>query len=290
VIRGVRASIPERFRVRRKLKDALYGSVFCCSDEYFPGEFVAVKHISLSFAKGMRSQGTAMDDPWEERRVASILIAAGGHPNVLRFQNYFLHQKKWLFFVMEFCKGGDLFESMSKLPNQRFEERQALRMITQVVRGVQFLHENDVAHRDLSLENVLLQDGICKICDFGLSTNSRRICTEKVGKAYYMAPEVEAETAYDPMTADIWSLGIMLFMMLTGSPLVQTANASDKAFCVVAKFGVVAVLRAWNMNSSFSYATLHLLTRLLQVDPSKRISTHEILDHPAVLWAARSSK
>ncbi|DAZ96256.1 TPA: hypothetical protein N0F65_012559 [Lagenidium giganteum] len=120
---------------------------------------------------------------------------------------------------MEVCQ-GDVLQRVQASPTGRLDETTTLQCFRQLARAVRFLHQHGIAHRDFFLDNVLLQDkSVCKLCDFGLSVSANRVCSDIVGKAYYMAPEVVAESTYDPTAADMWSLGIML----TGSPLTQFA-------------------------------------------------------------------
>ncbi|EGZ18109.1 hypothetical protein PHYSODRAFT_331966 [Phytophthora sojae] len=215
---------PPLFRVRRRLGDALYGEVLECE---LPGddEPVAVKCISLTRAAEARVRARAtreIDNPLQEQRVAELIMANGGHRNVVQPLFHFTHDRR-LYLVNELCGDGDLHSlvaarmSVSSL----LEEHEVLPLMRQVLEGVNYLHSTlGVAHRDLSLENVLLSRGACKITDFGLSTSARSMCEAgQVGKEYYMAPEIVAGERYDPTLADVWSLGIMWFIMLTGSPL-----------------------------------------------------------------------
>lgn len=153
------------------------------------------------------------------------LAATGGHPNVVQLYDHVMEDDT-MFLVMEYCAGGDLYSQIQKSTTDCcLNERDVLQIMVQVLRGVHFMHSHGIAHRDLSLENVLLgQDGTCKIADFGLSTDATTISRDCVGKDNYMAPEVVAREAYDPSKADVWSLGIMWFMMLTGSPLLPIAS------------------------------------------------------------------
>ncbi|GMF23469.1 unnamed protein product [Phytophthora lilii] len=225
-------------RVRQLLGSALYGEVLECElpDHDEP---VAVKCISLTQAAQARSRAHAsreIDNPIQEQRVAAMLTANGGHRNVVQPHFHFVHERR-LFLVNELCRDGDLHSFMSERFNASsfLQEHEVLALMHQVLQGVYYLHTTiGVAHRDLSLENVLLSRGVCKITDFGLSTDSRRICEGGlVGKDYYMAPEVVAGKRYDPVLADVWSLGIMWFIMLTGSPLLSLASPSVKGFNAV---------------------------------------------------------
>ncbi|KAF4325288.1 hypothetical protein BBO99_00000407 [Phytophthora kernoviae] len=249
---------PPLLHVRRQLSSALYGEVLEC-ELLGHDEPVAVKRISLVQAAEARNRAGAsreIDSPLQEQRVAALLVANGGHRNVV--QPHFN-------FVPSFL-----------------EEHEVLPLMRQVLEGVRYLHSTiGVAHRDLSLENVLLSRGVCKITDFGLSTDSRSICTGgQVGKEFYMAPEVVAGDRYDPTLADVWSLGIMWFIMLTGSPLITLASPSEKAFVAVKRHGVGAVIEVWGHSERISTDAIELLEKMLQIDPSRRIALDQVLTHP----------
>ncbi|GAB9477973.1 hypothetical protein Gpo141_00015188, partial [Globisporangium polare] len=182
------------------------------------------------------------DSPHQERRVADLLATYGGHENLVRCYESFVSQGR-LILVMEYCPDGDLLTHIQSLASQALAQQDALTYFRQILLGVQFLHQLGLAHRDLSLENVLLKDGVCKVSDFGLSTDADRTCRGAlVGKAYYMAPEVVAGEPYDPTKADVWSLGIVLFIMLTGSPLVAIASPADKGMKALMMYGVEKIL------------------------------------------------
>jgi serine/threonine protein kinase len=160
-------------------------------------------------------------------------------------------------------------------------EPEALRLFRQVALGLHFLHTHGIAHRDVSLENVLMRGGVCKLSDLGLATDTERVCdNEVVGKDYYMAPEVVAGERYWPAQADMWSLGVVLFIMLTGSPLVHRASEDEKAFLGFLQLGVRRVVHSWSMSSFISEAACDLVAALLQRDPSQRLTTAEVLAHP----------
>lgn len=128
----------------------------------------------------------------------------------------------------------------------------------------------------------MLSRGVCKIGDFGLSTRTDQLCFERVGKAYYMAPEVVALRAvYDPKAADLWSLGIILFILVTGSPLVPLATEEDSAFRAFKKVGVREVLTAWKMADFLHESAMQLQDGLLQCDPDKRLTIEQVLSHDA---------
>ncbi|KAG2504195.1 hypothetical protein JM18_009391 [Phytophthora kernoviae] len=191
--------IRQRCHLKDKVVDARYERECVCEDALVHNELVAIKQASLEQAISLLKLHPNADSPWQERRTIAKLLMLPLHPN--------------------------------RSPNGRLPEPKAFR---EIVRGLHFLHMNGIAHRDVSLENVLLHDRVYNIPDFGFATYVGYLCTEVVGKSYYMTPEVTAGERYAPMPADMQSLGILLFVILTGSPLVQRAigrNNEFAAFC-----------------------------------------------------------
>ncbi|KAI9921254.1 hypothetical protein PsorP6_001827 [Peronosclerospora sorghi] len=138
-----------------------------------------------------------------------------------------------------------------------------------------------MAHRDVSLENAFVtHDGIYKIGDFGLSTKANTKTRDFVAKAQYMTPEVASQ----PRVADFWSLGILLFMLLTGAPLLEFASPTSQEFKTVRAMGCCGVLKSWEMDSQLSAATMDLLSKMLVFDPTKMLqSMAQVLNHSALL-------
>ncbi|GAB9471952.1 Serine/threonine protein kinase [Globisporangium polare] len=307
--------VRSRYRLVQHLSETLYGAVYLCEDTQQPevasprsvdmdattaGQQVdatAAKSVSdvlvaprrvvlkqVELAQAMHLLNTPhpqqqmLDDPRQEKAVANLLRRTGGHPHVVQYLDDFIEDST-LFFVMEFCADGDLYEYLRRRGKTTLSSVDAMSVLAQVGSGVAFLHDHGVAHRDISLENVMLNDGVCKIGDFGLSARATQPRCERVGKAYYMAPEVVAGETYDAKAADIWSLGILLFILLTGSPLVPIASMSDRAFAVLKQLGVVAVLKAWGVE--LSKPITELLEGLLAVKPSKRLTIAQVLQHRA---------
>lgn len=290
--RYTRRFMTRRFRFREKISDALFGQVLRLEIANLEdadavigvAPVLAVKCISMGRAREIAKLADRLvDNPAQEQRVAALLAATGGHPNVVQFYDHVIEEDT-IFLVMEYCAGGDLHSHIRESSvDCCLEEPEALTIMAQVLRGVHFLHSHGIAHRDLSLENVLLcHQGTCKIADFGLSTDASKPSRDYVGKEFYMAPEVVARDSYDPTKADVWSIGIMWFMMLTGSPLLSIASPSEKGYMALANHGVGAVFTAWGLRGRISDETIHLIGQMLQIDPSKRISLAAVLAHPVV--------
>lgn len=287
-LEGVR----ERFAPRKQLRATLYGETTLCEDERTATkQLVVLKRVSLAL---LRANAThARENPARERDVIDALRKNGGHAHVVAYaepQALFVHDEN-LYIVMEYCAGGDLYDFVCQKPQSRLHEIEALRYFSQIANGLAFLHDHGIAHRDLSLENVLLQDGgVAKICDFGLSTDASVRCNDVVGKLYYMAPEVvqcgdDTELDYNPKAADVWSLGILLFILLTGSPLIsdETPGGREATLKVLQKSGGLAkILAMWDLQKLMAPSTVELLTVMLQVEPCSRVDVHQVLDHPAL--------
>ncbi|KAE9324866.1 hypothetical protein PF008_g17008, partial [Phytophthora fragariae] len=244
---------------------ALYGPVGLYEDAQRGDELVAIKQVSLTRAMAALRRSRNVDNPWSEHRVVARLMTLPPHPNVVRFRGEFLHAQDTWCVVMEFCPGGDLWDVLEAAPKYRLLEREALQLFAQCVSGVRFLHAHGIAHRDLSLENVFYCRGACKIGDFGLSTDEPlRGRGEAVGKAYYMAPEVVNQEAYDAFAADMCpgarSSSCIAFSgaLLTGSPLTSSASRQNRAFGAFCEMGVAKVIDSWGLASSVSPTTIAL--------------------------------
>lgn len=300
-----------RYQRLESLQASMFGEILLCLDTQTQEE-VVVKTIDLTLALKQQSKKheRVQENVLKEIDVLSQLCAMGGHPNVITMRDYFVMSRdenhNVLHVVMEYCEGGDLLDSCAhrQTPDQmgpdrnsmdennrpaaRIAEHTALGYVRDVVAGLRFLHGNGIAHRDVSLENILLRDGRAVITDFGLCVQEERnghgefFCSEIVGKHYYMAPEVVSQSRYDPRGADIWSLGVSYFILLTSSPPFEMASLEDPGFRYVAKHGVRAVVKAWGLADSISEASQDLLERMLQVDTHLRITMDELVRHPAI--------
>lgn len=194
--------VRNRYRVVQRLAQTTYGGIYLCTDELLRRR-VALKSVSLLHAINMldlrKPETQAPDDPRQEKAFSALQRAQpDAHPHVVQYLDDFV-EGQTLYFVLEYCAGGDLFSSVNRGQNRRLQGVDALAVVQQVAAGVAYLHSLGVAHRDLSLENVMLSRGVCKICDFGLSARADQLSVGRVGKAYYMAPEVVVpSSAYDP--------------------------------------------------------------------------------------------
>lgn len=272
--------------IQKRLAPALFGDVLLCAHKPSGGALVAVKRVQMAAAKAQRTlaSGKAVrEDVALERALGRRFRAAGGHAHVLVLREE-IEFDGYLYLVSDFCARGELYEIVSSgEADGALPVETTRKYVRQIATGVRFVHAMGFAHRDLSLENVLVDaDDSCKVCDFGLACATDKQAHETVGKMFYMAPEVVAVPAdgYDATKADVWSLGVMLFIMLVGAPPVERASAADARFRLIASEGVRALIDRWDLTDSLPADALDLLARMIRVDADARATMDEVLAHP----------
>ena len=193
------------------------------------------------------------------------------HPNILRLFGYFYDEKR-VFLILEYAPKGELYKKLKKQPNQRFPEHVAARYVKEMADAVSYLHSKHVIHRDIKPENLLLGiNGELKIADFGWSVhapNSRR--TTLCGTLDYLAPEMVAKVPHDS-AVDVWSLGVLMFELLSGSPPFEhDSQTATFQHIVQAKY---------SFPPYFSSGSRDLLQRLLVRNPSGRLDLSLVSQH-----------
>ncbi|CAK4066784.1 unnamed protein product [Aphanomyces euteiches] len=276
----------ERYRVQRILATALYGDVLLCHDRR-TGARVAIKRMNLAAAqehKSLVEKRHVPEDVDFEAHVHYAVRAAGGHRNILHMQRDFV-EDDCLHFVYDYCAGGDLLDLLRA--HDRFTRDIAMNYFRDIVSAVQHLHKLGFAHRDLSLENVLLDaSDVCQVIDFGVACSTSTSHSSRVGKAFYMAPEVVAGKTYDGCKADVWSLGILLFEMLTGRPLFDLAATTNPRFELFQAQGLAAIIDTNLVDEN----CMTLLSDMLSLDPHYRPSLATVLAHPAIVVPSKSGE
>ncbi|EQC42378.1 CAMK/CAMKL protein kinase [Saprolegnia diclina VS20] len=272
----------DAYTLVEKVADAIYGQVLLCK-ENATGRLVVIKQTNLAAMRAKRActtQRKVAEDGEMEKTVYTALSARGGHTNVLSLLDSFDNETH-SHLVFDHCKFGELYNVLVDAPESRFGLRDAQAYFRQIVRGVSFLHASGYAHRDLSLENVLVDaKKQCRVMDFGLAVPIAPTRHECVGKLFYMAPEVYQGVAYQPLLADMWSLGILLYIMLTGAPPIESTSVDDERYRVLHTSGIRALVKVWHLGGYFSPDALDVVDGLLQVNPVKRMTTHSLLHHP----------
>ncbi|KAJ4962536.1 hypothetical protein NE237_022475 [Protea cynaroides] len=202
------------------------------------------------------------------------------HPNIIRFKEVVLTPTH-LAIVMEYAAGGELFERICSAG--RFSEDEARYFFQQLISGVSYCHSMQICHRDLKLENTLLDGSPAprlKICDFGYSKSSLLHSRPKstVGTPAYIAPEVLSRREYDGKLADVWSCGVTLYVMLVGAYPFEDQEDPKNFRKTIGR--IMAVQYKIPDYVHVSQDCKHLLSRIFVTNASKRITIKEIKSHP----------
>lgn len=205
------------------------------------------------------------------------------HPNIVNFLECYL-VKESLWVVMEYMEGGMLTDIIDK---HKFTEPQISVICLETLKGLSHLHSKSIIHRDIKSDNVLLDGtGRIKISDFGYSA---KLTTDKnkratlVGTPFWMAPEVVSQKEYG-VKVDIWSLGIMAIEMIEGQPP-YIDEEPLKALYLIATIGTPKLKKP----EALSPILRDFLKKSLEVNPNKRASSPELLQHGFFLTAAPST-
>lgn len=202
------------------------------------------------------------------------------HPNILRIHEVMATKSK-IYLVMELAKGGDLFGKLSRRPNHRFPEPIARRYFHQLISALHYCHRNNVAHRDVKPQNLLLdEEGNIKLSDFGLSAVAEAgeaktlLLKTACGTPAFAAPEIvgRSRAGYDGSKADAWSCGVILFVLLTGSLPFDDSN-------LVVMYRKMHK-REFRFPSWVTKPARGLITRLLDPQPASRLGIEQIPQDP----------
>lgn len=201
------------------------------------------------------------------------------HPNIIRLHDIIEETGK-IHIVLEYCKGGDLF-SFVRRRNGRISEANAKHFMRQLACGLKILRENNVIHRDLKPQNLLLSTNddkaVLKIADFGFARplQPKGLAETMCGSPLYMAPEIMQFQKYDAK-ADLWSVGIILYQLVTGKTPFN-GNSQLQLFQTVMKSTELKFPRdKIDLSSDF----IDLCRKLLRSNPVERITFEEFFNHP----------
>lgn len=230
----------------------------------FTGEKVAVKVIDKT-----KLDPVARGHLFQEVRCMKLVQ----HPNVVRLYEVIDTATK-LYLILELGDGGDMYDCIMKHDGGLSEEV-AKCYFAQIVHAISYCHRLHVVHRDLKPENVVFfeKQGIVKLTDFGFSNRFQpgKKLNTSCGSLAYSAPEILLGDEYDAPAVDIWSLGVILFMLVCGQPPFQEANDSETLTMIMDC--------KYNVPSHISSACRDLIGHMLQRDPKKRATLEEIESH-----------
>ena len=213
----------------------------------------------------------------------NVLRELRGHTNVIRLYDVFCVDNE-LFIITELGRGGDLFHLLTTHPKHGVTEAYAAKTVAEMLSAVAFLHSRSICHRDLKLENWVLESGKdvwspLKLIDFGLSTHFQpgQRLSRVVGSSYYVAPEVLKKSYTE--ACDLWSLGVIVYMLLSGAPPFYGKNdEAIKASIVQGEYTF-----PHELFRDVSDEAMAFVSTLLSYNTEYRYTAEQALTHP---WLA----
>ncbi|XP_051149762.1 calcium-dependent protein kinase 11-like isoform X2 [Andrographis paniculata] len=262
----------DHYTLGKKLGQGQFGTTYQCKEKA-----TGIEYACKSIPKRKLLCKEDYEDVWREIQIMHHLSE---HPTVVRIKgtyedNLFVH------LVMELCAGGELFDRI--IQRGHYTERKAAQLMKTIAGVVEACHSLGVMHRDFKPENFLFdtpdEDAKLKATDFGLSVFYKpgQYLSEVVGSPYYVAPEV-LHKHYGP-EADVWSAGVILYILLSGVPPFW-AETDNGIFKQILNGKVDLVSEPW---PQISDSAKDLVRKMLERDPKKRISAHQVLCHPWIV-------
>ncbi|KAK3025542.1 hypothetical protein RJ639_041020, partial [Escallonia herrerae] len=270
--------VKARYTLGKELGRGQFGVTYLCTENATCQQY-ACKSIS-------KRKLVTKSDKEDLRREIQIMQHLSGQPNIVEFKGAY-EDKQSVHLVMELCAGGELFDRI--IAKGHYTERAAAAMCRGIVNVVHVCHFMGVMHRDLKPENFLLSDksekALLKATDFGLSVfiEDGKMYRNIVGSAYYVAPEV-LQRKYGK-EIDIWSAGVMLYILLSGVPPFW-AETEKGIFDAILKADIDFDSQPW---PSISSSAKDLVRKMLTRDPKRQIIAAQVLEHPWIREGGEAS-
>ena len=201
-----------------------------------------------------------------------LLKKLRNHKNIIKYFEHF-ETKKYFCIVMENISGGNLLNAINKM--SKFSESMAKNIFKQLILTIKYLHNMNIVHRDIKPDNILLElDNTIKLCDFGVSKQIKKgqLLKDTCGTPAFIAPEILKEKPYDPYVTDIWSSGVVLYIIVSGFFPFRGNNETELRKSIISGNFPKLIDISENLKD--------LLDKLLEINPEKRITIDEILKHP----------
>ncbi|XP_065881100.1 calcium-dependent protein kinase 11 [Euphorbia lathyris] len=262
----------DHYLIGKKLGQGQFGTTYLCTNKATNKQYAC-----KSIPKRKLLCKEDYEDVWREIQIMHHLSE---HPNVVQIKGTY-EDSMFVHLVMELCAGGELFDKI--VAKGHYSEKEAAKLIKTIVGVVEACHSLGVMHRDLKPENFLFDvpedDAHLKTTDFGLSIFYKpgQRFSDVVGSPYYVAPEVLLKH-YGP-EIDVWSAGVILYILLTGVPPFWAENESG-IFKLILRGKLDFESEPW---PTISDSAKDLIRKMLERDPRTRISAHEVLCHPWIV-------
>ena len=254
------------FEVIKELGCGSFGRVFLARHKKTKVQY-AIKAID-------KKNKTNIDEKPYFRRELEVMYKIH-HPNVVKLFGHF-EDNHYCYFIMEYISKGNVYNLITADKKKQLNAKVVASIIKDVISATYFLHNMNppIIHRDIKPENVLLNDGIvAKLTDFGWSNYIEEEKERKTvcGTPIYLAPEIIKEKGHDEKV-DIWCIGVLLFELMTGSVPFQGKDIESL------KSNILHLKITWpkEMNKDAK----DLISKILKLDPSERITLEEMLEHP----------
>ncbi|CAD8209446.1 unnamed protein product [Paramecium octaurelia] len=222
------------------------------------GNKVAIKMYDKAQLKGERFNNLI-------KEINALRILS--HDQITKLYDVY-HYTTYINLVMEYCGTESLYQLLKSTPTRTIPKEFALHIIHQLLKILHYIHDRNVCHRDIKLENILIQNKRIKLIDFGFSTFTNQPITCHCGTPSYMAPEVVSKLKYDGRGADIWATGVLLVALLQGSFPFKGENERE----------LFKKIRNNESNiTNQDREVQKLLSRIFVVDPYQRATAKELL-------------
>ena len=244
--------------------------------------------------------------PMREERSIFMMFAWRGIQKDCEISNFYFdnitkilevfEDEDYILITMEYINGGNLFSFVKK--RRKLSEKTAKFLFKQIILGIQHIHSHKIVHRDIKLENILIDlNNNIKICDFGIGkilTYNKQLLYDKCGTPMYMAPEILLSSknhGYEGYPVDIWSAGISLYIMLSGTLPFNLKNNESSSIEESSENNIELQYSIINNEPKYiekiSDEARDLLKGLLNKNPNKRLTIEQILNHP---WLQMDNK
>jgi len=249
------------------------------------GNILKVCHKQTGLIRAMKiieKKLNLIDEDLEANLIKEFnILKTFDHPNIIKVIEYFSTSNE-LYFISEYCSGGELFDKIQK--ETSFSEKVTAHIMRQIFSAILLCHQNNIIHRDLKPENILIESekeskkeffnikiiDFCR-CEINIDKN---MLTKKIGAPYYIAPEILTKSYNEK--CDIWSCGVIMYILLSGQPPFNAEN--DQEILSLVKEGKFSMKeKLWKYVSKDAK---DLIKRLLIKDITKRISAEQALAHP----------
>lgn len=283
-----KGSLVKYYKILDKIGKGCFGKVYKVF-HYETGQLRALKVVKKEIIN-------LQDDSKKFLKEIEVLSQID-HPNIIKIYEYFIAEESY-FVIVELAKGCELIETIEQL--LRYSENQAAIIMEQLFSCVAYLHSKGIVHRDIKPENIMMEssnigDLSIKLIDFGSAyiisnssmgknLNKDKKIRLRIGTPYYMAPEVIA--GYYDKKCDLWSLGVIMYILLGGEPPFMGEDDYETFDLVrIGKYNYSGI--QWNYVSK---SAKELIDKLLTLDPKKRLSAEEALKDPWIVNNVSSAK